>query len=65
MKAETFRIQLTSTDGTTELMPKTVTTLYGDYKDAISTATQMYAQEVVLLGYKLTVIGQYSGSYSK
>ena len=64
MKTETFQIQLTSTDGTTELMPKTVTTAYGDYRDAILTATQMYAQEVVLLGYKITVIGQ-SGSYSK
>ena len=65
MKTETFQIQLTSPDGTIELKPKTVTTLYGDYRDAISTATQMYAQEVALLGYKLTVIGQYSGSYSK
>ena len=62
MKTETFEIQLTEPDGTVEVASKTVTTLYGDSKDALKTATQMYTSEVMLLGYKLTVIGKLSGA---
>lgn len=56
MKIEIFQIQLTKPDGTIELAPKSVATLYGDYKDAIKTATQIYKSEVALHDYPVREI---------